>query len=63
MKIKVTIVQQRSDDKSLADVYEGEDYGKALEAAATVRAKGAGELKGKWIRFETSTRVKWAQIN
>ena len=41
-------------------VYEGDDYQAAFDKACDVRS--IIEWRGKWIKFETPERTKWAII-
>jgi len=41
-------------------VYEGDDYQAAFDKACDVRS--IIEWRGKWIKFETPDRTKWAII-
>ena len=59
MKYSVSIAEERDGPITLI-VYEGDDYLEALYKAVDCRS--IREWSGRWIKFKTPERDKWAKI-
>jgi hypothetical protein len=49
------------DGDDIHKLYVGEDFQTALDIAFDARAKK--DWRGKWIKFVTPEKVKWARIS
>lgn len=60
MKYSVSIAETVEGD-IVSEVYAGDDFQEALDQAFNARDKK--EWRGKFIRFESPDRLKWARIS
>lgn len=60
MALHVSIVDAQGAGRAEPAAYEGGDYSAAFKKATELRQQV--ELRGKWIRFEQGSTVKWARI-